>query len=177
MRSRYKILNKNGIFFVTSTIVNWIPVFTDENYFNLLINTLKFYQVNNKLIIYAYVLMENHFHLIISNDNVSKIMQSIKKYSAKKIIRNLEIDRKVEILKEFRNIKPDYKTTSNHQVWQESFHPQEIISMEMLKQKIEYIHYNPVRKNLVINPEDWKYSSAMEYHTGKKGLLDISRIV
>ncbi|MBL0108332.1 MAG: transposase [Ignavibacteria bacterium] len=177
MRSRYKILNKNGIFFVTSTIVNWIPVFTDENYFNLLIDTLKFYQVNNKLIIYAYVLMENHFHLIISNDNVSKIMQSIKKYSAKKIIRNLDIDRKVEILKEFRNIKPDYKTTSNHKVWQESFHPQEIISMEMLKQKIEYIHYNPVRKNLVINPEDWKYSSAMEYHTGKKGLLDISRIV
>ena len=109
MRSRYKILNKNGIFFVTSTIVNWIPVFTDENYFNLLIDTLKFYQVNNKLIIYAYVLMENHFHLIISNDNVSKIMQSIKKYSAKKIIRNLDIDRKVEILKEFRNIKPDYK--------------------------------------------------------------------
>ncbi len=177
MRSRYKILNRNGIFFVTSTIVNWIPVFTEQKYFDLMINTLKFYQVNNNLVIYAYVLMENHFHLIISNENVFNVMQSIKKYTAKLIIKNLDIDRKEGILKEFRETKPEYKTTSNHQVWQESFHPQEIISMHMLKQKIQYIHYNPVRKNLVNKPHDWKYSSAMDYISGKKGLLDISRMV
>ncbi|MCY7362032.1 MAG: hypothetical protein LH629_08215 [Ignavibacteria bacterium] len=47
----------------------------------------------------------------------------------------------------------------------------------MLKQKIEYIHYNPVKKNLVEKPEDWKYSSAIDYYTDKKGMLEINRIV
>ncbi|MBK6507040.1 MAG: hypothetical protein IPG02_15535 [Ignavibacteria bacterium] len=40
-------------------------------------------------------------------------------------------------LKAFREFKPEYKTTSIHQVWQESFRPKEIVSYEMLKQKIE----------------------------------------
>ncbi|MBK6875127.1 MAG: hypothetical protein IPG99_01315 [Ignavibacteria bacterium] len=47
----------------------------------------------------------------------------------------------------------------------------------MLKQKIEYIHNNPVRKSLVEKPEDWEYSSAKDYYTDKKGLLDIVRLV
>ncbi len=177
MRSRYKIFNDNGIFFVTSTIVNWIPVFVNEIYYNILIDTLKYYQENNNLIIYAYVFMENHFHMIILNEDISKIMQSIKKYTAKEIITNLKKDKEENKLKEFRESKPDYKITSKHQVWQESFHPQEIISLDMLKQKIEYIHYNPVRKKFVTNPVDWKYSSAIDYYSGKKGLLDIIRIV
>jgi len=177
MRSRYRIHNENGIFFVTSTIVNWIPVFRDEKYYRILIDTIKHYQENNSLIVYAYVFMDNHFHMIISNDNISKIMQSAKKYSAKEIINNLKVDKNEAVLKEFRESKPDYKITSNHQVWQESYHPQEIISYAMLKQKIEYIHYNPVKKNLVEKPEDWKYSSAIDYYTDKKGMLEINRIV
>lgn len=143
----------------------------------IMINTLKHYQQNNGLLIYAYVFMDNHFHIILSNEDVSKIMQSAKKYSAKEIIMELNVDGKENILKEFREAKPEYKTTSKHQVWQESFHPQEIISYEMLKQKIEYIHNNPVRKNLVTKPEDWIYSSAIDYYTEEKGLLDIVRLV
>ncbi|MDQ3021852.1 MAG: transposase [Bacteroidota bacterium] len=177
MRSRYKVLNENGIFFVTSTTVYWIPVFINDKYFEIIIDTLKFNQRNNDLIIYSYVLMNNHFHLIISNENVSKIMQSIKKFTAKEIIRNLKNDKRENILKEFREVKPDYKTTSTHQVWQESFHPEEITSIEIMKQKIDYIHFNPVRKDYVKNPEDWKYSSALDYLTDRKGVLDIMRIV
>ena len=177
MRSRYKIHNENGIFFVTSTIVNWIPVFVNEKYFDIMINTMKHYQQKNNLLIYAYVFMENHFHMIISHEDVSKIMQSAKKYSAKEIIKNLRLDKNEIILKTFRDSKPEYKITSRHQVWQESFHPQEITSYEMLKQKIEYIHYNPVRKKLVSKSEDWKFSSAVDYYTDRKGLLDIIRLI
>ena len=177
MRSRYKIHNENGIFFVTSTIVKWIPVFVNEKYFDIMLNTMKHYQKNNDLLIYAYVFMPDHFHMVISNADVSKIMQSAKKFSAKEIIKNLRTDENEIVLKEFRESKPEHKTTSKHQVWQESFHPQEIISYEMLRQKIEYIHYNPVRKNLVEKAEDWKYSSAIDYYTDKKGYLDIVRLV
>lgn len=45
-------------------------------------------------------------------------------------------------------------------------------TVKMLKQKMEFIHNNPVRKKLVENPEDWKYSSVLDYLTDKKGLLE-----
>jgi putative transposase len=89
MRSNYKILNQKGVYFVTSTIVDWIPVFTSSKYFSILIDNLKFYQKNNRLKIYAYVILNNHFHLIVSNENLSKTIQSFKKYTAKQIIENL----------------------------------------------------------------------------------------
>jgi putative transposase len=110
-------------------------------------------------------------------ENVSKIMQSFKKYTAKEIISQLQINKKFSILKEFRDIKPDYKIKSIHQIWQRDFIRKAIQTLEMLKQKSKYIHNNPVRKNLVKNPEDWKYSPAIDYLTGKKGLLEIVRMV
>ncbi len=177
MISTNKIYNESRLFFVTSTIVNGIPVFVNEDYYKILINALKFYQINNGLLIYAYVLIENQFNLIISNENVSKIMQSFKKYTAKEIISRLQEDKKYSILKEFRDVKPDYKITSLHQIWQEGFNPEEIISLKMLYQKIEYIHNKPVRKNLVFNPEDWEYSSAANYLFGSKEILKITRIM
>jgi REP-associated tyrosine transposase len=129
MRSRYMIHNENGIYFVTSTIVHWIPVFVNEKYFDIMINTIKHYQQKNNLMIYAYVFMNNHFPMIISHEDISKIMQSAKKYSAKEIIKNLTLDNNEIILKAFRDSKPEYKTTSKHQVWQESFHQLRHIKM------------------------------------------------
>jgi putative transposase len=68
-----------------------------------------------------------------------------------------------------------HKGKSQHQVWQEGFHPKEIITEEMLRQKLDYIHHNPVRLGLVDRPEDWRYSSARDYF-GQDGLLEIDLI-
>jgi putative transposase len=40
-------------------------------------------------------------------------------------------------------------------------------------QKLDYLHNNPVIAGFVEKPEDWLYSSAKEYYTGKKGLINI----
>lgn len=79
------------------------------------------------------------------------------------------------MLNQFKFYKPDHKKKSNYQVWQEGFHPQQITSGEMLRQKIEYIHYNPVRIGLVARPEDWLYSSARNY-AGLQGLMEIDAL-
>jgi len=68
--------------------------------------------------------------------------------------------------------KSGHKGESRHQVWQEGFHPQAITSEEMLRQKLEYIHFNPVKIGLVDCPADWRYSSARNY-SGNGGLLEI----
>jgi REP element-mobilizing transposase RayT len=173
MRSSYKILNPEGVYFVTSTIVDWIPIFTSPKYFSILIDNFKFYQLHNNLKIYSYVILENHFHMIVSNNNLSKTMQSLKKYTAKEIIENLVKDGKRDILNKLELAKKDYKTTSIHQVWQEGFMPKEILTPKELNQKMEYVHMNPVKRGLVELPEQWIYSSACDYLADKNGLIDI----
>ena len=58
------------------------------------------------------------------------------------------------------------KGTAEHQVWQEGVHPQAIIDDDMMRQKLEYLHNNPVKRGMVASPEHWRYSSAHEEMAG-----------
>ncbi len=174
MRSKYKIIDNEQIYFVTSTIVQWVPIFTSEKYFQILINSLNFSVEKQNLEIYAWVIMDNHFHLVCSSPNISSIIQGIKRYTAKRIITQLKYDNKNWLLNLFKYYKATYKRNSKYQVWQEGFHPKMIINEEMFRQKIEYIHYNPVRRGLVAKPEDWLYSSAKFFLSGEESLVKLS---
>ena len=61
--------------------------------------------------------------------------------------------------------------TTNFQFWRHDNKPIELWSNEVIQQKIDYIHNNPVEEGIVFRPEDYKYSSAPDY-AGEKGLLD-----
>lgn len=50
-----------------------------------------------------------------------------------------------------------------YQFWQHHNKPIELWSIKIIKQKIDYIHSNPEESGFVINPEDWKYSSARNF--------------
>ncbi len=177
MRSRYKIINDESIYFITSTTIEWIPVFTNEKYFDIIINTIKFHQTNSDLKIYCYVILDNHFHLIISSKNLSKIIASIKSYAAKEVINQLTIDKKEWLLNQLSFFKKRYKVRSKYQLWQEGFYPKLIETDIVLKQKSEYIHNNPVKRGFVNKPEYWRYSSATDYYLEEKGEIDIERLV
>jgi REP-associated tyrosine transposase len=158
MRSTYRIVNKDYPQFITSTIIDWINIFSSDRYFRIMLDNFRFYQEKYKMEIIAYVIMPNHFHGICNCNELRKAIQYIKSYSAKEILNQLCADGSCKILADLFTGKSGYKTNSNYQVWQEGYHPQQIVDYKMLKQKIEYIHNNPVRKGLVENPEDWKYS-------------------
>ena len=64
----------------------------------------------------------------------------------------------------------------SHQLWQEGFHTKQILSDEMLIQKVEYIHYNPVKRGYVSLPEYWNYSSARNIILNEEGFLDLERL-
>ena len=174
MRTRYKIYNDDTLHFITSTIVDWIPIFTNKKYYNILIDTIKYYQSNSKLEVIAYVFLPEHFHMILKSRELSKTIRLIKMYSAKEIIKQLKFDEQKQILKKLQLNKKEYKTKSNFQLWQEGFKPKEIIGSEMLRQKIDYIHFNPVKKRLVSEPTEWEYSSANFYKSGKSGVIDLN---
>lgn len=100
-------------------------------------------------------------------------MKLIKSYSAKQKIRQLKSDGKESILKLLKENKKEYKTGRTYQVWQEGFQPKTIMSEYMYSQKINYIHFNPVKLELVTDPTEWKYSSAEYYVKNKAGVLSL----
>jgi hypothetical protein len=70
--------------------------------------------------------------------------------------------------------KRAHKTDREYQLWQEGSHPELVWSEEMMRQKLEYIHRNPVERGYVARPEHWRYSSAASY-AGEPGLLEVDR--
>jgi hypothetical protein len=84
----------------------------------------------------------------------------------------LEAANAYTLLEQLAYYKLRHKVDQNYQLWQESSHPEEIMSDEMMWQKIEYIHNNPVKRGYVDDPLHWRYSSARNY-AGQPGLLEV----
>ena len=177
MRTRYKITEKDGIYFVTSTIVEWMPVFTSQKYCDIIMESIKYCKTDKGLKLYAFVIMDNHTHLIVKAPELSDTLASFKKFTAKEIIDQLKHDNKQWLLSQLTFYKKKYKTESVYQVWQEGIHSQLILNEEMLRQKFEYIHCNPVRRGLVDLPEHWCYSSYRNYHLNDHSIVQIDELL
>ena len=176
MRSLYKIIEEEGTYFITSTIIEWIPVFTSKKYFEILIDALKFCRANKNLNLYAYVILDNHFHLVVSGPNLSNIIQSLKRYTSRQIITLLQTQKKEWLLNQLAYFKKRHKTESDHQVWQEGFHPALMQTDQMLMQKIVYIHNNPVKRGHVERPEHWLYSSARNFVLEDHSIIELDNL-
>lgn len=170
-RTRYNIIEKTGIHFLTCTVINWLPVFSRVETKDIITASLQFLQDENRLILYAYVIMENHLHLVASSDDLPAEIQKFKSFTARQIIDFLEKENVSYFLRQFKVYKPRHKSSA-YQLWQEGSQPKLIQGTEMMRQKIEYIHNNPVKRGYVDLPAHWRYSSARNYE-GMEGIIDV----
>ncbi|RPI02141.1 MAG: hypothetical protein EHM72_04930 [Calditrichaeota bacterium] len=92
MRSRYRVYCSEAVHFVTSTIIEWIPVFVSQTYIKIMTDSIKFCQENKRLHLYAYVIPDNHFHFLCSAPQLSRVMQSLKRHAGAMLIHQLEAD-------------------------------------------------------------------------------------
>lgn len=173
MRTRYSFVERDGAYFVTSTVVEWLPAFSYAADFQILLESLAFCRRERGLRVYAFVLMDNHLHLVGEGPELGRTLQAFKRHTAQTLISALETGSRKWLLNQFAYYKQRHKQQSKYQVWQEGTHPQLIQSPEMLRQKIEYIHNNPVRRGWVDVPEHWRYSSARNYLLGDHSVLEI----
>jgi putative transposase len=171
-RTRYRFSDRRQPHFFTCTIVGWLPVFTRPDTVNIVLDSWRFLQSNNRLTLFGYVILENHLHAIGSADDLSKEVGDFKSFTARKIIDLLEAKHVETLLKQFRYLKAAHKTQCEYQIWQEGSHPQVIEHEEVMRQKLEYAHGNPVKRGYVDKARDWRYSSARNY-AGEKGLIDV----
>jgi len=132
------------------------------------------------LLVYAYVIMSNHVHLIVQAAGpikLSDIIRDCKKYTAHKfleIISNEPESRREWLLHRFKYNAALHQRNSQYQIWTHENHAISISSNTFFEQKQNYIHQNPVRAGYVDLPEDYVYSSAYEL-AGRGNKINITK--
>ncbi len=171
-RTRYRIHETEYPYFMTCTIVGWLPIFTRPDSVEIVLDSWRYLQREREFKLFGFVVLENHLHLVASAPELSAAMQSFKSYTARQIIELLERHSAEVLLRQLRANKLRHKTESHYQLWQEGSQPKQIQNNEMMRQKLEYIHCNPVKRGYVDDPTHWRYSSARNY-AGQAGLIEV----
>jgi REP element-mobilizing transposase RayT len=117
--------------------------------------------------------MSTHVHAVLWPDeeiNLSDVTRDFKRFTSREISREAERQGANKLLSSFKNARRENRAQkiSSYQVWQEGSHPEAIFSEKFAKQKIDYIHLNPVRAHIVKTADEWLYSSARAYLLGEE---------
>lgn len=159
--------NKNlsgALHFVTGNVLNRKPIFRRDTNCIAFLEELQNLRLKHECKLIAFVVMPDHGHLILNprSGNITEATGALKSLSAKSLV-------------EQAPAKPYWNGIVN-QVWQESFKALPLWSNWMIWQKINYIHSNPIRANLVKSTEDYRWSSFHAFYRNETDpLLQVDR--
>ena len=178
MSRNYKFHNPDGVYFVSFAVIEWLDVFTRNDYKNIVVDSLRYCQQEKGMEIFAWCIMTNHVHLIFRSSGKQKpelLLGDLKRFTSKAIVKAI-IDNPVEsrkefLLEQFQKAGEEASNVDKYQFWRHDNKPIELWSNKVIDEKINYIHNNPVEEGFVFKPEDYLYSSAADY-AGEKGILD-----
>ena len=169
MSRKYKFQNGTAAYFVSFATVYWIDVFTRVDYFNILADSIGYCRKEKGMELFAYCFMSNHLHFIFrsKDEEPAKLLGDFKKFTSKKLVQtiseNPKESRKEWMLGMFESAGKKQSNVQKYQFWQHHNKPIELWSTHVIKQKLNYIHNNPVVAGFVSTPTEWKYSSARNY--------------
>ncbi len=149
--------------FFTATNLNWLPLLAKDEHKQLLIAALQQRVRLKQVVVYAYVIMPNHFHCIwriADGIGQSNFQRDFLKWTAKQILMELKVtDRHL-----YEKLKVN-QSDRTLQVWERNSLSIDVYSEHIFLQKLDYIHNNPIQQkwNLVSYSEDYLYSSAAYY--------------
>jgi REP element-mobilizing transposase RayT len=169
-------MDLNKLYFYTASILNYKKLLMGDDYKEIIIGSLRHLVQKKKIKVYAFVIMPNHIHVIwelLESNGKEMPHASFMKYTAHQFQKKLRIENP-DYLEEFRvnNITRDY------QFWQRNALPIILFTKNVMMQKLNYIHNNPLQKhwNLAETSEDYYYSSAAYYKNGQQNFDFISHI-
>ncbi len=150
--------------FFTATILGWKPLLSQDKYKMVIIDSLRYLTINKKITLYAFVIMSNHLHLIwqaLPDSNPGSVQAGFLKFTAREMRLDLILHHPL-VLEKFKVNAKDRE----YQFWERNPLGIDLYSNDVFMQKLEYIHWNPVKAGLCNFPEEYYYSSAKFYHTG-----------
>jgi len=169
--------DKTHLYFVTATICGWKTLFRETAYADIVLGSLSWLRREGRMSLYAFVLMPSHLHTIVKpiGFDIGSLLQNFGSYTAHAILKQLRIDQQESLLHYFHEQRRDKR--HQHSIWQD-IQAKNIYSRKFLKQKLEYIHNNPVDKDwdLVAKRADYLYSSARFYDRGIQPVIGIDDV-
>ena len=184
MSVKKQIEELSGTYFITITCFKWLHLFELGNSYSSVYNWFDYLKLNGNYI-NGYVIMPNHLHALISfhnnGKNINKQVGEGKRFMAYDIIKNLERSAHDDLLKILsENVRLQEKKKGKlHEVFESSFDIKECYSWEIIKQKLDYIHFNPCtgKWHLVDSSEDYMHSSALFYSSGMQRICAVKNIM
>jgi len=178
MSRKHKFHNPTAAYFVSFAVVQWLDVFTRNEYKNILVDSLNYCVKEKGMEIYAWVIMTNHVHLIFKSVGERKpeqLLGDFKRFTSKKVVEAIQTNpkesRKEVLLSQFKKSANKSSNVNQFQFWRHDNRPIELWSNKVIFQKINYIHNNPVDAGLVFRAEQYVYSSAVDYND-EKGVVN-----
>ena len=150
--------------YFTATNLEWKKLLQPDKYKDIVISSMKFLVKDKRVRIFSFVIMDNHIHLIwqmLPDNDPEAVQRDFLKYTAQRIKKDLEKNHPL-VLAQF---KVDAKDRE-YQFWERNALSVELRNHPVFIQKLEYIHWNPVKAGMCKLPEEYKYSSALFYETG-----------
>ena len=178
MSRGHKVFDQFKPHYITMTVNSWLKIFLDPVIAGIVIDSLKYCQARNGLEIYAYCIMPDHIHMVCRStreETLSSIVRDFKKFTSSQILKYLDqLQNKWsnEIISIISMRSSGAGGKIKRVIWKKGFCPIELSSNNFIDQKIDYIHFNPVKAGIVVKPEKYRYSSAISY-AGGIGELEI----
>lgn len=172
----------NHLHFLTASTYRRARLFDSARFRQNFVRTLEEMRASLSFKITGYVLMPDHFHLLIwpSNEvNPSQIIQSLKERTAKFILKNLKENQQLPWcgrMLDRLTLPPSVHLHGPHRVWQRRFYDMNIWSEKKRVEKLNYMHSNPAKRGLVTQPGDWLWSSWRFYHLADASVLRMDRV-
>lgn len=165
------------IYYITIVVYKRLQLFTSPSFIILLIDSLNFYRYNLDFKILGYVIMPDHMHLIIwpqGKATISDIMRDFKTFTAKRIIRQAQAEKSTDWISSFKQAG-EQTGRSDNKVWQDAYWDKIIFTQKFLRQKLNYMHLNPVRAEIVDDVAAYPYSSYRNYEYEEEWLIKIDQ--
>ena len=167
-------VSDQSMYFFTATILNWKPILVQDSYKQIILESLRYLVTQERIILYGFVIMPNHIHLIWQMNTGQKrsdVQRDFLKFTGQQILKDLRTN-KPDRYKSFEVNLKDRK----HQIWQRNPLSIELYSREVIEQKLDYIHHNPVQGkwNLIDDFTEYTYSSASFYETNRNSFEFLS---
>jgi REP element-mobilizing transposase RayT len=167
------------LYFVTATVQGWKRLFAEEAYAQIVIQSLDWHRRQRRWLLFAFVVMPDHAHWIVKplgQCTISAVLQTFGSYTAHTIVDQLAEDGSADLLAYFAQ-RWDRDTGKNHQIWL-PLEARNVYSAAVLRQKMEYIHNNPIAKrwSLVEDRAEYVYSTACFYDRGIAPIIPVDDV-
>jgi putative transposase len=169
-----RIYGQRHLHFITFSCYRRLPLLKTVRARDVFVRELAKVRCEYEFLLVGYVVMPEHIHLLISEPRKgtpSTVLQMLKQRVSKKLRKKS----RTNFVGQLRLAFPE-PVEHIRSFWQARFYDFNVYTSRKKREKLEYMHRNPLTRGLVNHPKDWPWSSWSFYGMGKPGLVSIDSV-